>query len=35
MSESNAQHVTGVAQEAEWQTALLDALPANVALLDA
>lgn len=35
MNEPNAQHISSFAQEAKWQTALLDALPANVALLDA
>lgn len=35
MNEINAQHVTGLVHEPRWQTALLDALPANIALLDA
>ena len=35
MNETNAQHLTGLVQEPRWQTALLDALPANIALLDA
>ena len=35
MNEINARHLPGLAQEPTWQTALLDALPANVALLDA